>query len=67
MTATDARIQLQRLQVERVEAVEVGLGENAAYMVSLETEIASSREAYIGLAITEMATLRAQLSGAQLG
>jgi hypothetical protein len=36
-------------------------------MASLETDIASSREAYVGRAVTEIATLRAQLSGAQLG
>ena len=28
MTATDARLQLHRLQVERLDAVEAGLGEN---------------------------------------
>jgi hypothetical protein len=67
MTATDARLQLRQLQVERLEAVDLGLGANAAYMASLESDIASSREAYVGLAVTEIATLRAQLSGAQLG
>ena len=52
MTATDARIQLQRLEAERLDAVEAGLGENALY---------------IGLAVTEIATLRAQLGGPQVG
>jgi hypothetical protein len=67
MTAVEARTQLHRLQVERLDAVDVGLSENAVYMASLETDIACSRMAYVGLAITEIATLRAQLSGAQLG
>jgi hypothetical protein len=67
MTAVDARTQLRRLQVERLEAFEIGLGANAVYMASLDTDIASSRSAYIGLAITELATLRAQLSGPQIG
>jgi hypothetical protein len=67
MTAVDARTQLHRLQVERLDAVEIDLGANAVYMASLETDIASSRMAYIGLAVTEIATLRAQLSGAQNG
>jgi hypothetical protein len=67
MTATDARIQLQRLQVERLDAVEAGLGENALYMADLETDIEASRAAYVALAVTEIASLRAQLSGANQG
>jgi hypothetical protein len=67
MTATDARIQLQRLEAERLDAVEAGLGENALYMDDLHNDIAASRALYIGLAVTEIATLRAQLSGPQVG
>jgi hypothetical protein len=67
MTATDARIQLQRLEAERLDAVEAGLGENALYMDDLQNDIAASRALYIGLAVTEIATLRAQLSGPQVG
>ncbi len=64
-TAVDARVQLQRLCVERLHAV--GPGANAVDIAALETDIACSRSAYIGLAVTEIATLRAQLSGAQVG
>jgi hypothetical protein len=67
MTATDARQQLQRLQVERLDAVDAGLGANALYMEDLESDIAASRAAYVSLAVTEIASLRAQLSGPQLG
>jgi hypothetical protein len=67
MSATDARLQLQRLQVERLDAVEAGLGDNHLYMTDLETDIASSRVAYVALAVTEIATFRAQLSGANAG
>ena len=67
MTATDARNQLQRLQAERLDAVEAGLGENALYMDDLHNDIAASRALYIGLAVTEIATLRAELSGPQVG
>jgi hypothetical protein len=67
MSATDARLQLQRLQVERLDAVEAGLGENALYMDDLTTDIESSRVAYVALAVTEIASLRAQLSGANVG
>ena len=67
MTATDARQQLQRLQAERLDAVDAGLGENELYMADLENDIAASRVAYVALAVTEIASLRAQLSGAQHG
>ena len=67
MTAIDARQQLQRLQVERLDAVDAGLGENDLYMDDLESDIAFSRVAYVALAVTEIASLRAQLSTPQLG
>jgi hypothetical protein len=67
MTATDARQQLHRLQAERLDAVDAGLGDNALYMAELETDIAASHAAYVALAVTEIATLRAQLSGPQVG
>ena len=67
MTATDARTELQRLQAERLDAVESGLGDNAVYMADLETDIEASRVAYVALAVTEIATLRAELSGPQVG
>jgi hypothetical protein len=67
MTATDARRQLHRLQVERLDAVEAGLGENVLYMTDLENDIAASRIAYVALAVTEIASFRAQLSGRNEG
>jgi hypothetical protein len=67
MTATDARMQLLRLTAELHDARDVGLGGNAVYMGQLEADITECREAYVGLAVTELATLRAQLSGPQLG
>jgi hypothetical protein len=67
MTATDARNQLQRLQAERLDAVEAGLGGNALYMDDLQNDIAASRALYVGLAVTEIAVLRRQLSGRQVG
>jgi hypothetical protein len=67
MTATDARIQLHRLEAERLDALEAGLGENALYMDDLQSDIAASHALYVGLAVTEIATLRAQLSGPQVG
>jgi hypothetical protein len=68
MTATlDALAKLRRLEAERLDAVEAGLGGNELYMTDLENDIETSRAAYVGLAVTEIATLRAQLGGPQLG
>jgi hypothetical protein len=43
------------------------LGENPAYVADLQDDVAASRVAYVGLANTEIATLRAQLGGPQVG
>jgi hypothetical protein len=67
MTASDARIELQRLQAERLDAADAGLGANEIYMADLETDIAASRVAFVALAVTEIATLRAELDGPLLG
>ena len=63
MTATDARQQLHRLQVERLDAVDAGLGANELYMADLESDIVASRAAYVALAVTEIASLRAAALG----
>lgn len=67
MTAAHARTRLLGLEAERIDAIDAGLGENAAYMADLQEDLAASRVAYISLAITEIATLRAQLDGPQVG
>jgi hypothetical protein len=67
MSAPDARLKLQRLQAERLDALEAGLGENELYMTDLATDIESYRVAYVSLAVTEIASLRAQLDGPQVG
>ena len=67
ITATDARPWLRRLEAERLDAIDAGLGENAVYMAELQHDLAASCIAYVGLAITEIATLRAQLGGPQVG
>ena len=66
-TAVDAGMRLQRLAVERIEAFETGLGANESYMSELMEDIKESRAAYIGLAVTEIATFRGQLTGPQVG
>jgi hypothetical protein len=66
-TALDARTKLRRLEAERLDAVEAGLGENALYMNDLDHDIEASRAVYVGLVVTEIASFRAQLGGPQLG
>jgi hypothetical protein len=40
---------------------------NSAYMADLDREIETTARAYIGAAVTEIATFRAELSGPQVG
>ena len=67
MFATEMHIHLQGLQAERALASIEGLTSNSAYLADLDQEIAVTRSAYVGAAVTEIATLRAQLSGPQVG
>jgi hypothetical protein len=67
MSATEMQIQLHQLHAERALAAIEGLAGNDAYMSDLEQEIAATRYAYVGMAVTEIATLRAELSGPQVG
>jgi hypothetical protein len=62
-TAAAVQEHLRLLLVERRLATVEGLGSNATYMDDLEDEIASTRDAYVGAAVTEIALLRAALSG----
>ena len=59
--------QLRDLEAERARSALEGLDRNAAYRADLEGEIAVTRNAYVGAAVTEIATLRAELSGPQVG
>jgi hypothetical protein len=67
MTASDLRQQLGRLMAERLDATEAGLRSNALYMRDLEADLHAAREAYVGLAVTELASLRGELSGRPAG
>ncbi len=67
MSSNELRIRLGHLMAERQAANEAGLGDNGTYMTDLEDELAAAREAYVGLAVTEIASLRGQLSGPQCG
>jgi hypothetical protein len=67
MSAMDVHAHLKELLAERSLASTEGLSANAAYMADLEDEIAATRHGYIAAAITEIATLRAELSGRLVG
>jgi hypothetical protein len=67
ITATDVKRHLDLLHEERLLAVEIGLAADGAYMADLEDEIAACRAAYVGAAVTEIATMRAELSGPLVG
>jgi hypothetical protein len=67
MSAIEMQIHLHELQAERALASIEGLASQRAYMLDLDNEITATREAYIAAAVTEIATLRAELSGPQTG
>ncbi len=69
-TSTDAvglRERLGLLLAERALADIEGLTHNAAYAADLDGDIDATRSAWVGAAVTEIATLRGQLSGRQQG
>jgi hypothetical protein len=66
-SATEIRSHLHRLELERLEAKSVGLDDCGSYMAQLDDEIAHCRSAFLGAAVTELAVLRGELHGRQLG
>jgi len=67
MLAIEMQVRLKELQAERLLASSEGLAANAAYMADLDDEIAEVSAAYVGVAVTDIATLRAELFGPQVG
>jgi hypothetical protein len=63
----DTRRRLEELHRERLLAQMTPLASEPAYMADLEEEILATEAAYMASAVTEIACLRAQLSGRQLG
>ena len=55
------------LLAERALAAVEGLAGNRTYMADLDEEIAATRAAYVGAAVTDIALLRAGLSGRLVG
>jgi hypothetical protein len=67
MFATEMHTHLKQLQAERALASIEGLAGDSAYMADLDQEIAVAHSAYVAAAVTEIASLRAELSGQQVG
>jgi hypothetical protein len=67
MTAAEVRSHLAQLEVERSVALDTGVAEIAPYMADLEEEIEFCRQLYVMSAVVEIATLRAEMSGPQIG
>ena len=66
-TAADLRPRLDALVLERATARSVGLDRNALYLADLEGELEQVERAYVTAAVTELATLRAELGDARYG
>jgi hypothetical protein len=67
MTTLELRSYLAELKAERSLARVSGLAGIDSYMVDLETELESCLELYTLSAVTEIATLRGELFGPQVG
>ncbi len=67
VTATEARDHVAELEAERALAEATGVAEIHSYISDLEEELEIWRELYVITAVTEIATLRGELSGVQVG
>ena len=67
VSAIEVREHLTQLQAERALARGSELAEVRAYMADLDEEIEATRHLYVILAVLEIANLREELSGAQVG
>jgi hypothetical protein len=67
MTTAEIRTHLDDLAAERAAAAAWGADAIPAYLEDLQREIDGYRAAYVGAAVTEIASFRAQLSGPQVG
>jgi len=63
-TATEIHTRLRELEAKRMLASLQGLTNDPAYLTA---ELTAARQAYVGAAVTEIASLRAALSGPLLG
>lgn len=67
LTALEIRGHLAQLQAERALALGSGVAAIGPYMADLDEEIEVTCRLFVSSAVTEIATLRAELFGAQHG
>lgn len=67
VSAIEVREHLAHLQAERVLALGSELAAVRAYMADLDEEIEVTRHVFVISAVVEIAGLRAELSGVQVG
>jgi hypothetical protein len=67
MSAQEVREHLVRLRAQRADALVEGVGGVPGDVEDLDHEIAATREAYVAVAVTEIATLRGELFGREFG
>jgi len=66
-TSTDALLALRHLLEERALVATLPLGQDPDYVADLEEEIADARRQLVLAAVTEIATLRAELGARAQG
>jgi hypothetical protein len=67
MLPAEIRARLLQLAQERLDAQDLGLAGDPAYMADLDDEVVACRAAYVGAAVTEIAVLRGELYGRNTG
>jgi len=67
VTASQARDHVAELEAERALAEVTGVAEIHSYISDLDEELEVWRQLYVISAVTEIATLRGELSGVQVG
>jgi hypothetical protein len=67
LPAAEVRSYLVQLLEERSLALGTGMADIAAYLTDLDEEIEQVRSVYVATAVTEIATLRGELFGPQVG
>jgi hypothetical protein len=65
--ALDVQDRLMQLYAERSLVSSNALADDPVYVADVEDEIVATSHAFVGAAVTEIATLRAELSGPQVG
>jgi hypothetical protein len=67
VTAAEAGDHVAELEAERALALRAGVADIDSYMHDLNDELDAWRHHYVGAAVTEIATLRAELDGPKSG